>query len=153
MDLPDTVPPRIADYLTEQPDTGCWTWGRAHSTAGYACVWWNGSQRSLHRVLYELIVGPVPPGLVLDHIMCENKRCANPDHLIPTTNEKNLVRERVEKETCKHGHNDWKVVTRPSGRTGRKCNECGRQDAKRRQRRKLGIPQDWPTGKHYNRRT
>lgn len=135
VDLPSIVPPRIADYLTED-DNGCWKWGRAHSSQGYSCVWWEGSQQSLHRVLYQLLIGPVPEGLVLDHIVCENKWCASPYHLAPATNEWNWVRERVQKQVCKHGHSDWKVVTKRDGKQRRKCNECGRIEARNRMRRK-----------------
>lgn len=142
VDLPD----RISIYLTERPN-GCWSWHRAHS-AGYACVWWEGSQRSLHRVLYGLFRGTPPPDMVLDHVVCGDKSCPNPWHVEPETNERNLTRERRERETCKHGHSDWS--TRPNG--SRRCNECARIEARNRQRRQRGIPQDWPRYKHFNSR-
>lgn len=137
MDLPAVVPARIANRLTEDPETGCWRWSAAHGKqTGYACVWWNGSQRSVHRVLFELLICRVPDALVLDHIVCSDKACANPHHTWPTTNAKNMVRERLERPSCKHGHTDWKVVIKPDGSTRRKCNECGRIEARERQRRK-----------------
>lgn len=142
-----TVPLRIAEFITERPN-GCWSWSKAHGSGGYPCVWWEGSQRTLHNVLYRLMRGPIPEGLVLDHVVCEDKSCCNPFHVEPETNVKNLTRERREKTHCKHGHNDWMV--RKNG--SRKCLECGRIYARKRARRLNGIPEDWPDKKHFNRR-
>jgi hypothetical protein len=47
-----------------------------------------------HRFAYLEFVGPIPDGLVLDHL-CRNKKCVNPDHLEPVTNAENLRRGRV----------------------------------------------------------
>jgi hypothetical protein len=133
MDIPG-VPARITDHLTVRPN-GCWTWGRAHKTTGYACVWWEGQQRGLHRVLYELVRGPVPDGMYLDHVVCDDRSCPNPWHVEPTTNAANMhrtVRERMAaRGTCKHGHDDWKV--KASGK--RYCAECARIEARERMRR------------------
>ncbi len=141
------LPTRITEHLTAR-DNGCWTWGKAHTRAGYPVVWWEGSQTTLHRVLYEAMRGPIPNGMVLDHVVCGDKTCPNPFHVEPATNIGNITRERREKVTCKHGHNDWAI--RPNG--SRKCRECNRIEARQRQRRQRGIPDDWPQGKHFNRR-
>jgi hypothetical protein len=49
---------------------------------------------SPHRFAYELLVGPIPAGLVLDHL-CRNRLCVNPNHLEPVTNSENPRRGRV----------------------------------------------------------
>lgn len=136
----DKVPSRITDHLTEV-EGGCWKWGRAHSTAGYACVWWEGSQRSLHRVLYVLLRGAPPEGMVLDHIVCENKWCANPWHVEPTTNLANLMRERV-----RGGHRWGCEHSTP------RCEACYQAYYRDKQRQTLGIPPEWPSGKQFNTR-
>ena len=51
---------------------------------GYARVWIKGRPRVAHRVAYEVIKGPVPEGLDLDHL-CRTRSCVNPDHLEPVT--------------------------------------------------------------------
>lgn len=38
----------------------------------------------MHRVVYELVVGPIPDGMQLDHL-CRQRACCNPDHLEPVT--------------------------------------------------------------------
>ena len=146
MELPD----RISVYLSER-DNGCWSWARAHSL-GYACVWWEGQQRNLHRVLYLLFRGPLTRADYLDHIVCGDRSCPNPYHVEPTTNSANIhreVSERVaQRGTCPHGHDDWRVT-----KTGKRvCAECGRIDCRLRERRKHGIPEDWPLYKHFNHR-
>jgi len=70
----------------------CWEW-QGDSRAGYGVVRLkreNGRQprKPAHRVAYEMLVGPIPEGLVMDHT-CHNKACVNPDHLRPVTNKQN----------------------------------------------------------------
>lgn len=70
----------------------CWVWTGALNT-GYGRVHVGPGRRSAygHRVLYEMLVGPVPEGLDLDHL-CRNRACCNPDHLEPVTRQENLLR-------------------------------------------------------------
>jgi hypothetical protein len=48
---------------------------------------WGGA----HRWMYEQKIGPIPKGLVIDHL-CRNTRCVNPDHLEPVTRGENTRR-------------------------------------------------------------
>ena len=99
--LPERVSARI-------DATGpCWLWtGRLHDGYGYISV--GPRQRRAHRLVYELLVGPVPPDLDLDHL-CRIRRCVNPDHLEPVTRRENLRRSpliyrRPAGTHCRNGH-------------------------------------------------
>lgn len=112
-------------------DSGCWEWtGRLHPK-GYAYIGTGGSLRHVHRVAYELWVGPIPDGLQLDHL-CRNRCCFNPAHLEPVTREENLRRGirrcgNMLKTHCKRGHpfdaENTILVPGPKG-VGRRCRIC-----------------------------
>lgn len=61
------------------PDSGCWLW-RTTFPSGYGMVSVNRGAKRAHRVMFEFCVGPIPEGMVLDHI-CRVKNCVNPQHL------------------------------------------------------------------------
>lgn len=70
----------------------CWEWtGALFQGTGYGQVWADGTTRLAHRVVYELLVGPIPVGLDLDHL-CRNRSCVNPAHLEPVTRRVNVQR-------------------------------------------------------------
>lgn len=59
----------------------------------------NGKIRPAHVWIYEQARGPVPDGLVVDHL-CSNTRCVNPLHLeAVVTNTENVRRGRNTKLT------------------------------------------------------
>jgi len=66
----------------------CWEWTAGTNPAGYGRFRFNERVMMSHRVSYELIIGPIPDGLLLDH-MCHNKVCVNPEHLRPVTSKQN----------------------------------------------------------------
>lgn len=76
----------------------CWPWLAAVDTHGYG-RFKLGTNRKAHRVSYEMAVGPIPPGMTIDHL-CERKDCVNPAHLEPVPEHVNRTRwmtaERVE---------------------------------------------------------
>lgn len=106
---------------------GCWTWTGNISIQGYGrfCVNYRGYRA--HRLAYELLVGPIPRGLVLDHL-CRNKLCVNPAHLEPVTQRENVLRgegisAREARQThCFRGH----PFTGLDIRGHRTCHVCGR---------------------------
>jgi HNH endonuclease len=74
--------------------TPCWLWPGGLS-GGYGHVTYRvGGERKdakLHVLVYELLVEPVEPGLLLDH-RCRRRTCCNPEHLEPVTNRTNVIR-------------------------------------------------------------
>lgn len=78
------------------PMCGCWVWMGDMFPNGYGSVGigsWTGKPRDglAHKVAYEMLVGPVPPGLELDHL-CRVRCCINPAHLEPVTKSVNALR-------------------------------------------------------------
>ena len=72
----------------DRPDE-CWPWPGAKMQKGYGLIWLNGRTQRAHRVAYELHIGPIPDGLMLDHI-CYARDCFNPAHLEPVTHAQNM---------------------------------------------------------------
>lgn len=86
--------PSLADRIAGRhvvDDRGCWIWQGAMGLNGYGVV--QNSKRRLfaHRVAYEVHVGPIPNGLVIDHL-CRVTRCVNPTHLEPVIQRTNARR-------------------------------------------------------------
>lgn len=117
-------------HLTFDEDTGCWEPHYGTSGTGYATMGLgNHKTVNVHRYLYQQVVGPVPSGLVLDHL-CRNKRCCNPDHLEPVTTRMNVVErgvgpnaEAARRTTCLAGH-EFSIFTRGNGKQTRYCKIC-----------------------------
>lgn len=133
---------------------GCWFWrGKSRGRGGYGAFYWQGTNTTAHRVSYTLANGPIPEGLVIDHLCCEPS-CVNPDHLEAVTVEENSRRAAVtrKREVCGTGHamTGENVVTRKDG--ARYCRECTRIAQRRRragyaaERRMLAALAQLPAG-------
>lgn len=122
---------------------GCWNWtgvlfggyGRLFLRRGRAGV------ARAHRFSYELLVGPIPDGLDLDHL-CRNRRCVNPAHLEPVTCGENVVRspisrpgQQVRQTHCKRGHLFDAENTHVTPKGKRHCRACDRLKANARYHR------------------
>lgn len=89
---------------------------------------YNDRLLMVHRIAYELAVGPIPVGLVIDHL-CRNHSCINPEHLEPVTNVENVMRgesawaRNARKTHCKRGHEftDENTIRRNGTRSCRQC--------------------------------
>ncbi len=77
----------------------CWEWLGTKTCAGYGIVTFVRDGRkttsTAHRWAYEALVGPIPDGLTLDHVVCANTSCVNPAHLEPVTRAENTRRQRA----------------------------------------------------------
>lgn len=118
----------IPDYA---PHLGsCWIWTAGHDGNGYGHFQMHHKECvKAHRVAYELSVGPIPEGLVIDHL-CRVHGCVNPDHLEPVTNGENIRRglNVVQNTHCKHGHlyvEGSFYLVMSEGKLKRRCNACG----------------------------
>lgn len=78
---------------------GCWIWNGPISVkrnGGYGTCMVNRKTRFAHTVVYEKLIGPIPPGLELDHL-CRTRSCVNPKHLEPVSHAENCRRGKVAK--------------------------------------------------------
>ena len=68
----------------------CWEW-TGSKNRGYGKISMKDNTTILaHRAMYEMLVGPIPAHLELDHL-CRNKSCVNPEHLEPVTHIENQI--------------------------------------------------------------
>jgi hypothetical protein len=81
--------------------SGCLNWnGQVSKGYGVICVVIDGVERSrgVHREMYQAERGPIPDGLVVDHLCC-NPICVNVEHMELVTPEENSRRGGKAKRT------------------------------------------------------
>lgn len=145
------ITPKISIHLR----TGCWLWKAGRDTRNKPVLYWNDKTNKAHRVIYEVLVGEVPEGLVLDHL-CRDQSCVNPDHLEAVTSSENALRgdtgyhsadrrnlvyressQRKVKDECKNGHPYTELNTYVRTNGDRECRECRREQARKCRDRKF----------------
>ncbi len=105
----------------------CWEW-TGGKTLGYGRMRLQDQNYRAHRVMYELLVGPIPEGMCLDHL-CKNRGCVRPDHLEPVTLAENTLRgegrgaKNARMTHCGRGHEFTPDNTHTHG-TRRRCRTC-----------------------------
>lgn len=110
----------------------CWLWLGSKDRNGYGQVRLGARPGRLiysHRLSYEIHVGVIEEGLVIDHL-CKTPACLNPEHLEQVTQAENVRRGKGngyrEKTHCIRGHEFTPENTRRSGpnNTFRQCITC-----------------------------
>jgi hypothetical protein len=104
----ETTDPRERRFWAQVDRRGedeCWEWTGHRQPNGYGTFGVTGT-RLAHRIAYQWLIGPIPHGLVLDHLChthepdcadtsdCPHRRCCNPAHLEPVTRRENIARGR-----------------------------------------------------------
>jgi hypothetical protein len=122
-------------------EDGCMLWTGTlvpKKGKGYGVFSFAGIRVYAHRLAYELLVGPIPEGLQIDHVKawgCRSTACCNPDHLEPVTQEENLRRSdgigqrHARKTHCVNNHPFSKENTRILPNGSRQCRQCRRDYA------------------------
>lgn len=114
----------------------CWFWASSMYPDGYGQFWLKPRKVRAHRFAYELLVGPIPEGMVLDHL-CRRRDCVNPEHLEPVTNRQNLMRgigissRNARAIKCIHGHPFSPENTHVAKDGKRVCRTCNRENRRR----------------------
>jgi hypothetical protein len=141
-----------ANFWSRVDKTGeCWLWTGSRTGAGYGNLAIQGKPFYAHRLAYELTRGPIPDGLVIDHL-CRVRHCVNPAHLDLVTGRENTrrgLRHYGVRTVCKAGHDitdPANVYVQPDGR--RRCRVCAREyarenrdlfNARKRERRRKAL--------------
>lgn len=139
-------------------DGGCWEWTGYRTIFGYGQMGVGGKAGrsvSVHRLAHLVWVGPIAPGLTIDHrchnedldctagVNCAHRRCVNPAHLEPVTSQENCRRsksvfaENARKTHCKRGHEFTEENTYLGyAHGGRACRACMRGYAEKKARKR-----------------
>ena len=129
---------KIWPYIRKD-ERGCWLWQGNIGAWGYGNLFIKRKPYRAHRVVLTLAHGPIPDGLVPDHL-CRIKHCVNPNHLELVTHRENSRRgihprpavadKRKALTHCKRGHPFSEANTHYQidrrGSWHRRCQVCHR---------------------------
>ena len=122
--MSDLTPGKWQEFIVVD-DAGHWVWMGPTNNNGYA----RKDNQYVHRVMYQLHVGPIPDGLEIDHV-CRIRNCVNPEHLEAVTHRENMLRASALRTHCPHGHKlegDNLVTGVLRSRGSRNCLRCRRE--------------------------
>lgn len=108
-------------------DDECITFEGCIAKEGYGRKGRDGKVYNAHRLAWIEAHGPIPDGLVVDHV-CRNRACVNLNHLRLLTRKKNLAIGIVHNRTkthCPRGHE----YDRTDSRGRRECSICRKAQA------------------------
>lgn len=137
---PQRTPAEILWARIAPGRSGCWLWTGLIAQTGYGI--YDGLLA--HRLMYELVIGPIPDGLTIDHVKargCTSRSCVNPSHLEPVPLAVNVLRgdsppaRNARKTHCPAGHEYDEANTYISASGWRGCRACNRERARARARR------------------
>ncbi len=134
----------------------CWLWmGHTTPSNGSASRYGDfrttlSHSRKAHRIAYELVRGPIPIGLTIDHL-CRNTLCVNPAHLEAVTLRENILRGTSPQAkcaaavTCPMGHPYTVAPPNDHGGRRRRCATCDRARWRRNWNRRWERTRSDPT--------
>lgn len=100
---------RFWSFVDKEPSpSGCWSWTGGKYPAGYGKFSYMGKNITASRYSWILHFGPIPDNLHALHT-CDNRECANPDHLFLGTHADNM-RDKDEKNRGNYplGERQWR---------------------------------------------
>lgn len=132
---------RIFSKISIDTKTECWIW-LAAKNRGYGAFRLRRKTFKIHRLLYEVFKGPLPKydgHIVLDHVVCDNPNCCNPDHVILTRQCYNVLRgnsisaKHLKQTHCPKGHEySTKLESWGKVKPHRRCIVCRKANKLRR---------------------
>jgi len=130
----------------------CWIWTGTLDDDGYGRISLRNRSWLVHRLIFEILIGHVPPDMVLHHV-CGNPSCCNPVHLLIITREENsrlakhytgIHHHNGRRTHCRRGHllsGHNLILRRRKGGAARVCRACLRiSRLKHRRAKRLAGP-------------
>lgn len=135
---------RLRRNTVEDKETGCLLW-TSQKRLGYGRFRVPpGKWVTAHRIAWELVNGPIPEGMTVDH-KCRNRACLNVEHLEVVTPQENIRRGLVfrtyERKACSNGHVYADMPDDPGkGRAGvRRCRVCYEAKVEKNRKRRIEL--------------
>jgi HNH endonuclease len=110
---PHRIPAALArlniDWTKVRINGQCWIWtGLSGGSWGYGRIRFQGKQKLLHRVVWEVLYG-YPKDRVLHS--CDQPRCFNPNHLFAGSQAENLADMARKGRSCRGERNHFARLT------------------------------------------
>lgn len=154
------VEERFWIHVDRRGPNECWPW-TASLRRGHGKFWDGTRMVPARRYAYELLVGPIPESMDLDHTChngtschkgdsCPHRRCVNPAHLEPVPRRENIVRgdgpalrraATMSRTHCKNGHEYTPENTSVRADGTRRCLTCQRAWTNAWYARKIAVNQ------------